>query len=108
MNTELYYDDYKKIRSNRQSDLILWQVIPDWIWVIIVILGCMFLLKEHSPWWLKLIGLISIIYSSAQLGSRIWRVTDFMEGYRHGFSDGVITKAKFKSENELREKKKED
>ena len=87
--TGLSPDEHKRIRTTRLSQLTTWQIIPNWIWVVIVIIGCILLLKENSAWWLKLIGLLLISYSSLQIGSRAWRIDDFMEGYEHGFSDGI-------------------
>jgi hypothetical protein len=87
--TEIPPDEYKQIASNRLKQLKTWQVIPNWIWAMIIIIGCILVLKEGSSWWLRLIGLIFVSYSSAQIGSRFWKVEDFMEGYEHGFSDGV-------------------
>lgn len=87
--TSLSPDEYKRIRATRLNQLMTWQIIPNWIWVVIVIIGCILLLRENSAWWLKLIGLIFVSYSSLQIGTRIWKIDDFMEGYKHGFSDGV-------------------
>lgn len=93
--TGLSHDDNKRIRLTRLNQLMTWQIIPNWLWVVIIIIGCILLLKESSAWWIKLIGLVLVSYSSLQVGSRIWKLDDFMEGYEQGFSDGVDKLDKF-------------
>ena len=83
------HDVYKKMRSTRIKQLKEWRVIPHWIWVVIVIVGCVLVLKDSSSWWLKMIGLIFVSYSSLQLGSQIWKVDDFMDGYEKGLTHEI-------------------
>lgn len=93
--TGLSPDEYKRIRATRLNQLITWQIIPNWLWVIIIIIGCVLLLRESSSWWIKTIGIVLVSYSSLQYGSRLWKLDDFMEGYEQGFSDGVDKLDKF-------------
>jgi hypothetical protein len=81
-----------------------WQIIPNWIWAVIVIIGCILLLKDSSFWWIKLIGLIFISYSSLQIGSRIWKIDDFMDGYEEGLSHGVEKTLKNKANEQEQSK----
>jgi len=107
---ELKQIDWKKVRSEYKDWIKYLGIYQSKLYILFLVFGISIILADNwlshstgfSSTWFQLVGIIIIIYSTAQSEGRSGHLDGYWGGYESGFEDG-INKALGLSQDDLKD-----
>ena len=88
--------EWKKIMPRYRAQQTEWFVIPNYVWVALVVASIALIFYFQNSW--NIVGIIIGLYSAAQLGSRSGNVDGFQIGYEWGKEQAIMQAYKLSPE----------